>query len=80
MAKDYDPRRSSVAVGKESKRGFLPLLLGLLGTDVSRLRTLDYQAAWDADQRGSSLGQVIGVFGSWKAARIAVVAAEAPTI
>lgn len=78
MAKGYDPRRSSAAVGKESKRGFLPLLLGPLGTDVSGLRMLDYQAALDADQRLSSL--VIGVSGGWKVTRIAAAASETPTI
>lgn len=46
-----------------------------LAIPVDRLRMLDYQCAWIADQRLPSLGQVMGAFGSWKTAR--AVAAEA---
>ena len=42
-----------------------------IGVTPQRLRMLDYQTAWEHDQTLTSLGSVIGTFGSWKRARTA---------
>lgn len=47
-----------------------------IGATPDRLRMLDYQAAQDADTTLTSLGAIIGVHGSWKAARLAAASAS----
>lgn len=40
-----------------------------LGVSCERMRMVDYHNAWITDQRLTSLDEVLGAFGSWKAAR-----------
>ncbi len=50
-----------------------------IGATPDRLRMLDYQATQDANTSLTSLGAIIGVHGSWKAARLAATSAHLPS-